>query len=282
MERRSVNRHTRHELRRQLKESGGVGLVAVLLVAVSTTLGGGLMTARTWLEREVLSQGRDATIVAALRSAEEAAGLEAAFSSAFPAVSATVLAPRAVQEQLGSWFPELAAMLAGLPEASFPPLLQAVSDAEAEEGVARWLAARTEVTVVQSSRTWQRQVGELFGKLAWLGSLATLILLSGCCVVVLLVIRLLVLSHADEIAIMRLIGAHEAAIRKPYLACGATLGAAGGVIGGLLLAAMVLAVKPILPSLELAVRPLLLLPVTGGLVGLVGATIGLASLPQEP
>lgn len=277
-----MNRHTARELRRQLRESGGVGLVAVLLVAVSTTWGGGVLAAREWLTQEILAQGRGATIVAALRSVESAEALRPAFAAAFPDVPVSLLAPRAVQEQLGQWFPDLASMLAGLPEATFPPLLHVVAPATAEASVGQWLASRAEVVVVESSRTWQRQVGEISGKLVFLASLSTFVLLSGCCVVVLLVIRLLVLAHSDEIAIMRLIGAHEGAIRLPYLACGITFGILGGVIGVALLVAMTLMIRPVLPSVQLALKPLLLLPLVGGAVGIVGAVIGLASLPDEP
>lgn len=278
-----MNRHTTRELRRQLKESGGVGLVAVLLVAVSTTWGGGVLAARKWLKQEILAHGRDASVVAALRSAESAEALRTAFVAAFPDVPESLLPPRAVQQQLGQWFPDLASMLNGLPEASFPPLLQARPPASKEARVGAWLAARGEVTVVESSRTWQQQVGEISGKLVWLASLSTVVLLSGCCVVVLLVIRLLVLSHEDEIAIMRLIGAHEGAIRLPYLASGVTFGVVGGAVGSALLEVMSLLVRPVLPTVAgLSLGPLLILPLAGGLVGLVGAAIGLASLPTEP
>jgi cell division protein FtsX len=107
-------------------------------------------------------------------------------------------------------------------------------------------------------------------------------LLLGCCVVVLLVIRLLVLAHADEIAIMRLIGAHDRDIRLPYLACGFCLGAVGGVLGACAVLALSLWAAPVLPALRLAPGLLPVLPLTGGVAGTLGAVLGLAALPAEP
>ncbi len=259
-----------------------MGVVAILLVAVATSWGGALVTARQWLMRQLLAQGEEASIVAVLASPTATPSLQQALLAAFPRATATPMAPAAVRDQIAGWFPEVASMLAGLPESSFPALLQVAVPVEDEPRLAAWLAARPEVTVAQSSRTWQRQLGEFAGRLGWIGSAVTAVLLGGCLVVVLLVIRLLVLSHADEIAIMRLIGAHEAAIRGPYLGCGTTFGLAGGALGAVVLAGLVLAVKALVPTVALDGRLLLSLPLIGAAVGLAGAVLGLASLPREP
>jgi len=259
-----------------------VGLVAVLLVAVATTWGGVLVLVRGWLADHVLAEGRTANVVATLNAGADGASLQQALRAAFPQATALLLPPAAVQQQLASWFPELAPVLAGLPEGSFPPLLQAEVPAAGEAEVARWLAGRPEVGLVQSSRAWQQRLAEVTGRLAVAGTAAAAVLLAGCVAVVLLVVRLLVLDHADEIGIMRLIGAHEGAIRAPYLACGVSFGVAGGALGSVLLAAMWAVVRSLLPGLPLAPVALLALPLAGALLGLVGAAIGLLSLPREP
>ncbi|NWF99750.1 MAG: hypothetical protein HXY19_02240 [Thermoanaerobaculaceae bacterium] len=277
-----MNRHFARELRRQLRESGAVGGVAILLMAVATSWGGALLAARQWLQGQLLAQGREASIVAVLASPAESEPLRQALLAAFPQAAATALPPAAVRKQIASWFPEVATMLAGLPETSFPALLQVVVRTDDEPRLSAWLVARPEVTVAQSSRIWQRQLGEFASRLGWVGSAAAAVLLGGCLVVVLLVIRLLVLSHADEIAIMRLIGAHEAAIRGPYLGCGVTFGLAGGALGAVVLAALVLLVQSLVPTFALDPRLLLSLPPIGAAVGLAGALLGLVSLPREP
>lgn len=259
-----------------------MGLVAVLLVAVSTTWGGALVIVRGWFATHLLAQGRTASVVAALATGADGTSVQQALRAAFPEATASILPPGAVQQQLASWFPDLAPMLAGLPDESFPSLLQAVVPATSELQLASWLAARPEVRLVQSSRAWQQRLGEVIGRLAMAGTVAALVLLGGCVAVVLLVVRLLVLAHADEIAIMRLIGAHEGAIRAPYLACGVSFGLAGGALGSLLLAGMIAVAKSLVSGLASPSLPLLAPPVAGALLGLVGAVIGLLSLPPEP
>lgn len=279
---RIVNRHTWREVRRQLRESGAAGLVAVMLVALSTAWGGGLWLVHRWLAQELLADTGAAKVVATGRTEEGVAAARSALLDRFPGITAELLAPRGVQEQLGRWFPELSPMLLSLPDSSFPTLLNVTVSASQEESVVTLLRTQQGISLVESSRTWQRHVAEVSRRFMWIGSVAAFVLLGGCCVVVLLVIRLLVLSHADEISIMRLIGAHEGAIRLPYVVCGSMLGIVGGLLGLTLLVAVVLQLRAIIPAVGLAVRLAVTLPLAGCVVGVLGATLGLAALPEEP
>ncbi|OYV88433.1 MAG: hypothetical protein B7Z68_13300, partial [Acidobacteria bacterium 21-70-11] len=165
---------------------------------------------------------------------------------------------------------------------NFPPILQAdVAPAE-ESAVAAWLRARPEATLVESSRAWQARLESAVSRVLVAGFVLAASLLAGCAVVVLLVVRLLVLAHADEIAIMRLIGAHEGDIRRPYLISGSLLGAAGGAMGAVALEGLQVALHGTLPGLTVANWLLAALPVAGAATAAAGAAIGLASLPKEP
>ena len=93
-----------------------------------------------------------------------------------------------------------------------------------------------------------------------LGFVLAAALLGGCLVVVLLVVRLLVLDHADEIAIMRLIGARERDIRLPYVVLGLVLGTTGSLLGVLALLGLDLALKASFPALALGTELLIVLP----------------------
>ena len=199
-----------------------------------------------------------------------------------PGVATATLAPRTVQEELASWFPELATVLLTLDERSFPPLVEVEVTAAQEETLVPWLQARPEVTLVESSRAWQSRLEHTVSRFLIAGFALALALLVGCGVVVLLVVRLLVLAHADEIAIMRLIGAHEGDIRRPYLFCGSLLGATGGVLGASILVGLEVALRGMLPTLEVSSWVLGGLPFGGALAGVAGAAFGLASLPSEP
>jgi len=277
-----MNRHAWREIRRQLRESGAAGVVAVAMVAVASAWGGVLWTVHDWVRTELLAGGRPATVVAITRGPAEAAALRDAVTAKVPGARPTALAARKVQEQLASWFPELSTVLLTLDERSFPSIVEVEVAPAAAEQLVGWLQTRPEVTLVESSRSWQARLEQAISRFLLAGFALALALLLGCGVVVLLVVRLLVLAHADEIAIMRLIGAHEGAIRRPYLMCGSLLGAIGGVAGAGILVALALSLQGLLPSIRPSGWMLGALPAGGALAGAVGAALGLASLPKEP
>jgi cell division protein FtsX len=277
-----VSRHGWSEVRRQLGESGPAGIVAVLLVAVATGWGGVVWTLRSWVTDELLSKQRGTTVVAVVKVGATTTELESSFRSQFEKVPLTAQTPRNVQEQLAGWFPELASVLLTLDPTSFPRLLQVEVAPDTEAAVAGWMRSRPEVELVASSLAWQARLAQTVSRFLIAGLALALALLIGCAVVVLLVVRLLVLAHADEIAIMRLIGAHEGEIRRPYLICGGVLGSAGGLLGGLMLLAAAVALRSALPSLGVPNVTILLLPIAGAVAGALGSGLGLASLPSEP
>ncbi len=277
-----MNTHSWREVRRQLRESGPAGLVAVALVTVASAWGGALWTLRGWVRSELLAQGRDTAVVAIARGPAEVASLKAALAERFPYLPSAALSPRKVQEELADWFPELSTVLLTLDERSFPPLLQVQVPHGQEAAVAAFLQARPEVTLVESSSGWQARLEQAVSRFFYAGSALALALLVACCAVVLLVVRLLVLNHADEIAIMRLIGAHEGDIRRPYVVCGALLGLLGGALGAALLVAVHAALRAAVPALAIDPWLLALLLLGGGATAAAGAALGLASLPAEP
>ena len=275
-------RHGVREVRRQLRESGGTGLVAVLLVAVATTWGGALWFVRGWVTANLLARGRPATIVAAARGTEAAEVVRRALQERFPGATCTVSKPAATKEEVARWFPDLANVLLGLDDASFPTLLHTEVPTADAAAVAGWLRTRPEVALVENSRDWQGRLEQTLSGALMIGFGLTVALLLGCGVVVLLVVRLLVLEHRDEIAIMRLIGAREREIRLPYLACGSLLGFLGGLLGVAVLVGLSFFVASRGLSARSAPGLLAVVPIVGAVVGALGAAFGLASLPEEP
>jgi cell division protein FtsX len=277
-----VSRHGWREVRRQVRESGPIGLVAVLLVMVATAWGGVLWVLRDWTLVHLLAHDRATTVVAVLKAESSPQELNTSLAARFPALRPSVLTPRQVQEELARWFPELATTLLGLEPTTFPPLLQITAAPDNESTVLAWLRARPEVALVESSRAWQARLEKTTARVLAFGFALAFSMLTGCCAVVLLVIRLLVIEHADEIAIMRLIGAHENDIRMPYLLCGALLGMLGGALGGGLLLLGGIAIRALIPTIAIGPALVATLPASGAAAGVLGAVFGLASLPKEP
>ena len=277
-----MNHHALHEVRRQLRESGAAGLVAVLLVTFATTLAGVLWSARQWVTSQLLPAQRPSTVVAVVQPAEAVRTVWDSLHAAFPDVTGGPVAAAGVRDQLTQWFPEFAGLFAGLAESSFPTLLDLSVPPAREEAVGAWLKSRSEVLIYESSRRWQERLDRAVWRVRWAGFGVASVLLIGCGALVLLVVRLLVLDHADEIAIMRLIGAYESEIRLPYLVCGTLLGLVGGLIGSGLLAAGGFYAQRAVPGVQVSPLLLVLLPFVGGSAACFGAVLGLISLPAEP
>ncbi len=275
-------RSSLRESLRQLREAAGASIVAVLLVTMASTLAGVLGTARSWVTTQLLDESRPSVLIAATRTPADATTLAAELASSFNGLQAKVLPPSAVRDDLATWFPDIEAVVRSLDEASFPPLVQIDVSPAQEASVREWLAGRSEVALLTSSRSWQDRLRTALRGMVAGGFALAVSLLLGCSAVVVLVVRLLVLTHADEIAIMRLIGARERDIKLPYLLSGALLGLVGSLVGIALTAGVVAIAAARVPTLHTSPRMLALLPAAGTVVGLLGAAVGLAALPREP
>jgi cell division transport system permease protein len=276
-----LNRHGLREVARQIRESGAAGVVTVLLVAVATAWGGTLWNLKGWVTRELLARGGVTHIVAVARGPIEAAHLADAFHERFPSIAATLLKPADLRSELSRSFPELATVLQTLDEHSFPPLVKVQVRPSESDLVLGWLRDRPEITVVESSQQWQARLERTVKRVTAAGVVLASSLLAGCGVLVLLVVRLLVLEHADEIAVMRLIGAHEREIRLPYLVSGSFLGALGGGCGALLLVVMDQMLSAGFPAFSSSSYLLVILVVSGAVAGGCGAALGLGTLRDE-
>lgn len=275
-----MNRHVVREVIRQLRESGGRGVIAVALIAVAAAWAGALLIARARVEQHLLRRDQPAVAVASLGAGESASEAVEALRSRFPAARVRLLEPDATRDELANWFPELTGFFERLEEASFPTLLEVEVEPAQATAVVEFLRARPEVALAESSLAWQGDLMQTLRRATIAGLGIAFALLLGCGAVVLLAVRLLVLEHADEITIMRLIGARDRDIRLPYLACGSVFGLAGGAIGVAVLAGTL---KLLGGGGATLPTPLLVgILGSGTAVGATGAALGLAALPREP
>ncbi|MHB1585545.1 MAG: permease-like cell division protein FtsX [Acidiferrobacteraceae bacterium] len=98
------------------------------------------------------------------------------------------------------------------------------------------LRALPEVASVEADLTWVRRLQAGLSVLRRIG----LVLACGLALAVVVAIgnnaRLQIVNHRSEIELMKLVGATDAFIRRPFVYAGAIQGFLGGVLGGLLLA----------------------------------------------
>jgi len=114
--------------------------------------------------------------------------------------------------------------------------------------------------------------------LAWF---ITVILALAMALIVSNTLRMILLARADEVHLMRLLGAKEWFVRMPFIMEGALLGGGAAMLGWLLLWPLVFGVSGWADGMGIELSPFsLLLPLLfgGSLVGCIGAVIATASL----
>ncbi len=120
------------------------------------------------------------------------------------------------------------------------------------------------------------RVGHWLRKLRRLMIFATLIVALALSVVVSNTLRMILLARAEEVVLMRLLGAREWFVRAPFLLEGGLLGAAAGVLAWILLWPVALDLSDWFSQMhvDLSILPMLpLLFLGGGAVGTLGALI---------
>lgn len=271
-----------------------VSLVAVLTIAVSLFLSGVFLLASRNLAQSVERWQREARVVVYLTPQTSAADLAdwARRAGAEPWVQTVhAVDQRQAQERFRSIFPSLADLVAGGSEEPLPASLEievrpaAGGSREQVSALAVWRRAPG-VTLVDDDREWLAQVQGLVAVIRGVGLVLGLVLLGAAVFTIGSVIRLAAFLHAEEISILRLVGATEFYIRGPFYAEGllqGTLGglfAAGGLYGAWLLVRQ-RAGDALVPSLLAAdfleadqLAALVLLGTAAGLIGAVTSLRG--------
>lgn len=250
--------------------------VAILLLAVG---GAWAMLAASFLQwgrAGLLRAANQVVVVAILVEGTDPALLQAAVASRFPQAKSVSLPPNELGHTLASW-------VGGASGEGLLPAAVSVTVAAPEgRALKEFLRSQPAVAAVSSSEEWVGPALSGFALALRLAGLLASILVFAFGALVVLAVRLLVLSHADEIAIMRLIGAHEEDIRAPYLVSSTFLGVFGGAlaVGLALLGRALLAPWVSLPAFSPVFMVVTVL--AGGVAGFLGAAVGVRSLPQEP
>ncbi|HXU32743.1 MAG TPA: permease-like cell division protein FtsX [Thermoanaerobaculia bacterium] len=269
-----------------------VSLVAVLTIAVSLFLSGVFLLASRNLSRSVERWQREARVVVYLTPQTTGAELAgwARRATGEPWVQAVhPIDQRQAQERFRSIFPSLADLVSGGSEEPLPASLEievrpaARGSREQISTLAAWRRAAG-VTLIDDDREWLAQVQGLVAVIRGVGLVLGLVLLGAAVFTIGSVIRLAAFLHAEEISILRLVGATEFYIRGPFYAEGllqGTLGglfAAGGLYGAWLLVRQ-RAGDALVPSLLaadfLAADQLAALVLLGTAAGLIGAITSL-------
>lgn len=131
------------------------------------------------------------------------------------------------------------------------------------------------------------QAHHWLGQINYLAWFATLVLALAMALIISNTLRMTILARADEVHLMRLLGAKEWFVRTPFILEGMLLGAGAGLLAWLLVWPLILGASEWFASLQVHLSGLiLLLPLLlgGAVVGFFGAVIATARIvsPDSP
>jgi cell division transport system permease protein len=133
-------------------------------------------------------------------------------------------------------------------------------------------------------KTWLERLNDISSIVSRLGIVLAVLFGVGAILVTASSVRLAIESRLDELRVLKMVGATQGQVRRPFLYFGAIYGFGGGVIAAMLIAIMLMVIEPPLQSLlgsyqqELNLagfHPLFLLTIlaVGSALGVVGALV---------
>ena len=263
----------------------GTSLLVWLLVGIALALPAGLMLAQGNLSRLAADWGGGRPSVSvymelgALNAAELAARIERR-----AAVEAVALTSQ--EEALAEFtaYTGLGDALAGLARNPLPASLRVTFAADAHAGALEEVAAMMRqadgVADVVVERTWLERINAMSRLATSLGLVFGVLFGVGAVLVTATTVRVAIDSQLEELKVMKLVGASDAQLRRPFLYFGALYGAGGGLVSAMLLSlGLIVLEEPLLDLLGSFDQTLVLagfdITFVAALVGL-GAALGMA------
>ncbi len=212
-----------------LRRRGAVSAVLALSMAVPMALAGFTTSLSLW-SRPLVALESHATVVRVLLHPR----MDVAQRQAWIAEQArnhrdwrlSEIDRETLEERLQVWFPYLEDLLEGEHAIELPTLVE-IEAGDPEEVTA--LAEGPAVIAVGPTSSIDRVLGLTARTMTWLLGAISVILLASAFLLAATWIHLEVFRHADEITIMRLVGATESAIRSPFVVAALIPGICAGL-----------------------------------------------------
>ena len=263
-----------------LRQRAAVSLVLALALGVPIALAGVGLTLHHWLGPVAGLAGQKASVALLLHPRLEDGERRrwvADLSTEHPDWTISEVSSTDLAERLQRWFPYLQELMDS-GDASLPPLIEIVTDNPDSVAV---LDGRPEVLAIGPRSSVQNTLGRVARRLAVIVGVVSGVLLAGALLLAAVWVHLELYRHADEIIIMRLVGATESTIRGPFLVAVAVPGVAAGilsVVGSMATVAVLSRLSSALGLAAMSIPPaiLMLQLASGAFLPLVAAVITLA------
>ncbi len=237
-----------------------ISVTLAFALAIPICLAGFTLTLTGWLEPLAEATGEAQVVPILLHPHMDEAQRQAwldDLAARHPDWRVRRVPPAELAQRLVHWFPYLSDLLKGDSGGLLPPLVEVTAHDPSElDG----LAGSPAVIAIGPRSSLRRFVETAVTHAGWLLGLVSLVLLASTGLLAAIWVHLELYRHGDEITIMRLVGATEAAIQGPFLvAIALPAGAAGALaIGGTLALAEVfsrlaaaLGLPPLVPGFAL-------------------------------
>jgi cell division transport system permease protein len=215
-----------------LRQRAVVSVVLALVLGVPIALAGVGLTLRQWLVPVAdLSAQKSSVAVLLHPQLEPGERLRwvADLAAEHPDWIVSEVSSVDLAERLQRWFPYLGDLMES-GDATLPPLVEIMTDRPDSVAV---LEGSSEVLAVGPRSSIQQTLGQVADRLALLVGLVSGVLLAGALLLAAVWVHLELYRHADEVIIMRLVGATEGTIRGPFLFAVAVPGLAAGVLSAI-------------------------------------------------
>ena len=212
-----------------LRRRGAVSAILALSLAVPMSLAGFTISLGLWAQPLVALE-RQTTVVRVLlhprMDAVQRQDWLTEQAERHQGWRLTEVGQETLEERLKVWFPYLEDLLEGEHPVELPTLVEIEAEDPEEVTI---LAEGPAVIAVGPTSSVDRVLGLTARRLTWLMGGISVVLLASAFLLAATWIHLEVYRHADEITIMRLVGATEGAIRSPFLVAALIPGICAGV-----------------------------------------------------
>jgi cell division transport system permease protein len=234
-----------------LRQRAAVSVVLALALGVPIALAGVGLTLYHWLGPVADLSGQKSSVAVLLHPQLEAGERRrwvANLSAEHPNWTVSEVSSSDLAERLQRWFPYLEDLMDS-GDATLPPLVEILTDNPDSVTV---LEGRSEVLAIGPRSSIQQTLGQVADRLALIAGLVSGVLLAGALLLAAVWVHLELYRHADEVIIMRLVGATEGTIRGPFLVAVAIPGMTAGVLAAIGSAATVSGLSKLTSSLGLS------------------------------
>jgi cell division transport system permease protein len=228
----AVMRHAVAEGLVVLRQRAAVSVVLALALSVPIALAGVGLTLYKWLGPVADLSGQKSSVAVLLHPQLEPAERRrwiANLSAEHPEWVVSEVSSSDLAERLRRWFPYLEELMDS-GDATLPPLVEILTDTPDSVAV---LEGRSEVLAIGPRSSIQQTLGQVAHRLALLVGLVSGVLLAGALLLAAVWVHLELYRHADEVIIMRLVGATEGTIRGPFLFAVTIPGLAAGLLAAI-------------------------------------------------